>query len=374
MALPYTFQTDWRAIAEAIVHRSLRTQPGERVLLGVDPTYFPELTEHVRIALVEAGAIEVAAFLFNSPALARVRHRARRRDDPAWRAREDAAARALFDLADVFLWMPTSWPYNLWQTEEILTTWPGRSIHFHWIMEDPIDPTLFRLDAAAFQALSEQYVRAVLVDPAELAKPQRRLAAALAGAAVCITDDRGTDLRFSVPSGAHFHFGTGEASREFIASHARAGSARDREVELPAGALRTVDVRDPDGTLAVPGQDFGGRYVGTLRVAFRDGRVTGLTSDHHAEYVQALWAQETGDRDRVAEFSIGVNPELVPQPGIAEIPYYGYGAGVVRVSIGDNWESGGTNRSSFHVWLFLTDATVTAGDRTLVDRGRLTLE
>ncbi|MFQ5946551.1 MAG: hypothetical protein ACE5NC_09945, partial [Anaerolineae bacterium] len=81
--------------------------------------------------------------------------------------------------------------------------------------------------------------------------------------------------------------------------------------------------------------------------------------------------QETGDRDLVGEFNIGVNPELRPLPGIAEVPYYGYGAGVVRVSLGDNFESGGRNRSSFHHWLFLTDATVTANGLTIVKRGEL---
>jgi len=80
-----------------------------------------------------------------------------------------------------------------------------------------------------------------------------------------------------------------------------------------------------------------------------------------------------GDRDRIGEFNLGVNPELRPQPGIAQIPYFGYGAGVVRVSLGDNFESGGRHRSTFHHWLFLTDATVTADGQTLVDQGELVL-
>ena len=37
-----------------IVHESLKTQPGEELIIHADPTYFPALTEQVRIELVEA--------------------------------------------------------------------------------------------------------------------------------------------------------------------------------------------------------------------------------------------------------------------------------------------------------------------------------
>jgi hypothetical protein len=371
MAIPTDFETDWNAVARIIVHQALQTQPGERVLIQADPTYFPELTEQVRMELVRAGAFEVASMEFIPPALEAVRRQHRRREDPAYKRREDELVRQLFELADIFIWLPTSWPYNLWQTEEILATWRGRSVHFHWIMEDVLDPTVCRLDPSAFRALSAQYVRALFIDTKALMATQMRLADQLRGATVRITSPHGTDLSFQVSRDAHFHFGNGDASSAFIATHAKPGCARDREIELPCGALRTVDVINAEGVLAVPEQDFEGRFVGTLRVTFRGGGVVAMTADHHAEWVAALWDQETGDRDRIAEFAVGVNPELRPLPGISEIPYYGYGAGMVRVSLGDNAESGGPNRSSFHIWLFQRDATVTANGRTLVDGGDL---
>jgi leucyl aminopeptidase (aminopeptidase T) len=361
--IPSGFQTDWNRVARLIVHQALRTQPGERVLLHADPTYFPELTEQVRIELTRAGAVEVAAMLLYSPALADVRLRHRRRDDPVLRRQEDEAVRAIFDLADIYIWLPTAWAYNAWQTEQILTTWPGRSIHFHWIM-DVRDPV-------AFRALSEQYVRALFVNYAALAERQRRVVDALRGTSVRLTDDRGTDLRFAIPAHAHFHLGNGDASREFIAAHAKPGSARDREVELPSGAVRTVHVEGPEGQLVVPEQMFAGRYVGALRLEFRGGRLVEIRSDHHSEWLRAAWEQETGDRDLIGEFNVGVNPELRPLPGVTEMSYFGYGDGVLRVSLGDNFESGGSNRSSFHHWLFLTDVSVTAGGRAVVDLGRL---
>jgi hypothetical protein len=68
---------------------------------------------------------------------------------------------------------------------------------------------------------------------------------------------------------------------------------------------------------------------------------------------------------------LGCNPLLTPVPGTAFPPYYGFGAGILRLSLGENRESGGGFRSSLHRWLLFSDATVTADDVLLVDRGRL---
>jgi hypothetical protein len=89
--------------------------------------------------------------------------------------------------------------------------------------------------------------------------------------------------------------------------------------------------------------------------------------------VVEAWARETGDKDRVAELVIGMNPRLPASGPGGRPPYYGYGAGVLRVALGDNWESGGSNRSSMEAWFYLTDATIVAGDTVLVKDGRLVL-
>jgi leucyl aminopeptidase (aminopeptidase T) len=357
------WQGDWAGMARAIVHRALRVEPGERVLIHADPTYFPTLLEQVRIEIHRARAVELAAVMLSPPGLAEARRRLGRREDATLREMEDRAMAEVFALADVFIWLPTRWAYNPGQTEEILAAWPGRAVHFHWIMECA-DPALFR-------RLSDLYAAALDVDGAALTARQERLIEALRDAAVEVTDPRGTRLRFRLP-GAHFHVGNGDASRAFV--HAYARSARDREVELPAGAVRTVDVAGVEGVLVTPPETFGGRPVGSLRVEFREDRIVSIRSERHARWVTAAWETESGDRDRFGELNVGVNPLLRPRPDLPDVvPYYGYGAGVVRVSLGDNSESGGGWRSTYHQWLFLTDATVRADGRTLVEGGELVL-
>jgi hypothetical protein len=63
------------------------------------------------------------------------------------------------------------------------------------------------------------------------------------------------------------------------------------------------------------------------------------------------------------EFALGLNPLLaVPERG-PWIPYYGYGSGVVRLSLGDNTELGGKVGGGYVRWNFFTDVKVTIGDR-----------
>jgi hypothetical protein len=75
---------------------------------------------------------------------------------------------------------------------------------------------------------------------------------------------------------------------------------------------------------------------------------------------------------RFREFALGFNPKLKMKAGNATtLPYYGYGAGVVRMSLGDNTELGGEVSGGFVRWFFFPDATVEVDGRLLTGRGRL---
>jgi len=103
-----------------------------------------------------------------------------------------------------------------------------------------------------------------------------------------------------------------------------------------------VDIAEAEGVLVCEDEAFAGRRVGRLTYWFQANRITKLESEHHNDYVQAMWTLESGDKDRIGEVNLGLNPALQPLPGRHKlIPYFGYGAGVVRISLGDNLESGG---------------------------------
>ena len=69
---------------------------------------------------------------------------------------------------------------------------------------------------------------------------------------------------------------------------------------------------------------------------------------------------------------MGFNPLLaIPQIGPQWIPYYGYGAGVIRLSLGDNSELGGKVGGGYVRWNFFVDATLQVGDEIWIQDGRL---
>lgn len=72
------------------------------------------------------------------------------------------------------------------------------------------------------------------------------------------------------------------------------------------------------------------------------------------------------------ELAVGFNPLLAIPAGEQWIPYYGYGDAVVRLSLGDNTELGGSVGGGYVRWNFFTDATVSVGGEVWVERGRLT--
>jgi hypothetical protein len=193
-----------------------------------------------------------------------------------------------------------------------------------------------------------------------------------------ISSPAGTDLRLRTTT--RFHVNDGDASR---AKAAGARSPRDREEEIPCGAVRTIPVPDSvEGIVALRG-GFGYPTMGYgldidrwldqgLRFYFEAGRIRRVETDGDQASLDRAWAAETGDKDRLGELVLGCNPLLRRIDGLGFPPYHGFGDAVLRLTIGENIESGGRNRSSLHRWLMFFDADIRAGREPIVQNGRLT--
>ena len=64
-------------------------------------------------------------------------------------------------------------------------------------------------------------------------------------------------------------------------------------------------------------------------------------------------------------FALGFNPKLQAPAGSPWVAYYGYGAGMVRLSLGDNSELGGNVRGGAVQWFFFPGAKVTVAGKPL---------
>jgi aminopeptidase len=357
----------------AIIVRALKLGPGERVLIRYDPGYMQDLVLPLRERIREAGAVDLGALEY-------VQNPGRLESYPADEARRRTVAQVqsqafeeLLNTVDVYLWLAASKDRDLYTAEDAaIRKWlqkggTRREIHFHWASGSmgvdglPVEHT---------PDLDSLYRNALDIDYAELSDTQDRAIALLRSGTVHVTTPAGTDLTFSIGD-RPFNKQNGDASIP------RVQSARvfvDREIELPAGVIRVAPMEQSvQGKMVIPEARFGNVVARNLRLQFKDGRITGISADENGREVESQFSKVGDVAYRFREFGLGLNPALLIPPGSPVIPYYGYGAGVVRLSLGDNQELGGAVKGSFVRWFFFPDTTVEVNGRRLVQDGKLLL-
>jgi leucyl aminopeptidase (aminopeptidase T) len=356
--------TNWRVAAAKVVSR-MNLKKGERVLLVGVPGQADALVPLLRDAVRAAGGTDLGAV-------------ADRGAQPTeWSTdftrelakRTGASRDEYLRTVDAAVMMPGPTPDDpvYAAMQRALRSGHGRTVHFHWAgaydeagVLLPTTPDVARV-----------YLRALLeTDYAALAAKQRAFEAAMRGKLVRVTTPLGTDIRFRIGDRP-------VTKQDGDASAARAKLARnliDREVELPAGAIRVAPIESSvEGTIAFPPSMWdGGTRVEGLALTFARGQVTDIRAKTGREAVEhELTAGGAGAR-AFREFALGLNPLLaIPTEGQRWIPYYGYGAGVIRLSLGDNSELGGDVSGGYVRWNFFTDATVAVGSDIWVRDGRL---
>ena len=362
------FSFDWPAVASRLVAQ-LAPQPGEKLLILAHPGMFEDLIPHLRYAIARAGATDVGVVdVLAEPVPQDWDLEAVRRGNA--RARE--AYKTMFAQVDGAIMMPGATPAHpaYAALQDLLKQGHGRTVHFHWVENGSAFP-LPGQPLPGRAVIDAVYQRALLqTDYRALAQVLERFEQALRGGEVRITSPAGTNLRFRI--------GQRPVNRQDgDASAARAARGRvliDREIELPAGAVRVAPLEDSvEGTVAFPPSQWDARPVDGLRLHFERGRVVRVEAAGGGEAVEREMqaAGEAGRRFR--EFALGFNPLLAVPERTPWIPYYGYGAGVVRLSLGDNSELGGEVGGGYVRWNFFTDLTVSVNGQVWVKDGRLTV-
>ena len=370
---------DYSAIAKRLVQQ-LALKPGERVMSIAQPGIFEDLVPYIRYQVMRAGGIDLGVVEV-------LREPVPQSFDAGVMAKGAREARAhykdMFRNVDAAVMMPgatTAHPAYLamqdWLKEDLTEHRGRRTIHFHWVENgsayeiagQPLPPR-FEIDRL--------YQRALLdTDYVALAAAERKFADALRSGEVHITSPSGTDLRFLVGD-RPINLQDGDASQMRAAKGA---VLVDHEIELPAGVVRVAPIEESvNGVIAFPPSQWDGRPVEGLKLQFTAGQVTGLTAMRGADAVDAEM-QRAGKAGRAfREFALGLNPLLAVPGRTPWIPYYGYGSGVVRLSLGDNSELGGkvtgpstgAGDAGYVRWNFFTDLTVTIGNTTWVRSGRI---
>ena len=367
---------DYPAIAKRLVAQ-LALRSGEKVLSLAQPGIMADLLPHLRYEVMRAGGIDLGVVeilpepvpeAFDDAVLAKG-------------ARESRTHyKAMFRDVDAAVMMPGATPAHPayaamqdWLKDDLADHRGRRTIHFHWV-ENGSAYAIAGQPLPIRSAIDALYQRALLqTDYRALAEAERRFAAALRAGDVRITSAAGTDLRFRADD-RPVNLQDGDASQ---ARAARGKVLIDKEIELPAGAIRVAPIEDTvEGVIAFPPSQWDGRPVEGLKLRLSKGRVVDVIAASGKDAVEAEM-RKAGDAGRAfREFALGFNPLLAVPSRAPWIPYYGYGAGVVRLSLGDNSELGGSVVSSapgpaYVRWNFFTDLTVAVGGTVWVRAGIL---
>lgn len=360
---------DYPALVDRLVQQ-MSLQPGEKVLLLSHPEEFQPIIPLLRQAVIRAGGVDLGSWQVATGVPEGL--------DPAAIEKSTAASRAalipLLRNVDVAIMLPGASPRHpeYAAMQDVLKEGRGRTIHFHWTDNEgasaypaPGHPLPSR------EVIDATYQRAVLQsDCKAIGEVQRRFAAALRSGEVRVTNPAGTNLRFRIGD-RPVNFQDGDASG------ARMRDARtliDREIEIPCGAIRVAPLEESvEGTIVFPPGFWSKQRVEGLTVRFSQGRIVDISAKSGQEAVEAELAEGGEGARLLRELVVGFNPELAVPKDSPWIPYYGYGAGVVRLSLGDNSEVGGKVTGGYVRWNLFIDATVTAGGQTWVRDGQLTV-
>ena len=353
---------NWEAIADKVTER-MGLVEGESVLFVGAPGRFDPLIPLLQRRVEDAGGnyLGAVSVLGKSP--------------DGWRTdfSRKAEGKSVKDLEeylqDVDLGVmlpgaiPSHPPYRALQN--LLNEGNGRTIHFHW--EGAYD---FNGNALIVnQDIDAFYEHALLnTDYEQLGSSQRAFEEDMRSSTITVTTPTGTNISFRIGNRP-------VTKQDGDASAKGTDDGRnliDREIELPAGAVRVAPLEESvNGVIAFPDAVWSGELVKGLSIRIEKGIVTEVTAEENGDAASAEMNRAGVAGRSFREFALGMNPKLaIPENG-EWIPYYGYGAGVVRLSLGDNTELGGNVSGGYVRWNFFINATVKVDDDVWVLDGEL---
>jgi aminopeptidase len=203
-----------------------------------------------------------------------------------------------------------------------------------------IYPTQALADAYGLplEVLQQRYWQAVNIDDSALDTVQGQITDQLTGA---------DQVRIMTPLGSDLHLRI--KGRPVY---------QDRE-GLPRGEVYVAPLEDSAEGVAVIDRAFiRGTPVEKLRLTFSQGKVTHIDAPQAAwvSLLEELLAVSSGDKDRIAELGIGLNPGVRELTGDMRLDEKLHGS--AHIAIGMNERFGGRNRSNLHLDMIMLNPSV----------------
>jgi len=209
----------------------------------------------------------------------------------------------------------------------------------------------------------QSFAGAVNVDYNKLRRVGNIVASKLDGKKlVHVYDAKGTALTFSIDKR---YVGVEVGTLEDCFS-----SRKECEVEVPGGEVYVAPIEtSANGVLAV--EEFRDYNIQNLELRLKEGKIVSFKAEKGCDVFRDLLDKAEGDKDRIAEFGIGINY------GMKLIGYRIYeekALGTAHIAIGNNIHLGGVNKASIHWDFVLHNPSIEVDNMLLMGKGKLVCE
>lgn len=237
--------------------------------------------------------------------------------------------------------------------------------HVRWVGIRYPTPKRAKEQEITLEKLKKIILSSLDIDYEELVKKGQRIVKAVSGSKkVHVTSAQGTDIEFQAEN------------RKWIIDDGVIGpediEAGDVGLNLPCGEVFTCPIENSaEGTafFNVP-TNYWGHKISGLKLEFKEGKIVNFDAEEGRKEFQGALDAATGDKDRIAEFAIGLNPKA---DFVNDILIDEKVLGSIHIAIGNNKGPayGGKNDSSIHWDLVMMGPTVAVDGKTIMKDGKL---
>jgi leucyl aminopeptidase (aminopeptidase T) len=205
----------------------------------------------------------------------------------------------------------------------------------------------------------QSFIKAVNVDYEKIRKIGNFVASKLHGKRVVrVYDAKGTNLTFNIDK-RHVRVEVGTLEGCF-------SSGKECEVEVPGGEVYVAPLEtSANGVLVNEFRDYN---IQNLKLYFKEGKVVNFEAKKGSNVFRNLLDKAEGDKDKIAEFGIGINY------GMKLTGYRIYdekALGTAHIAIGNNIHLGGVNKASIHLDFVLNKPSIEVDNVPLMEKGKL---
>lgn len=219
---------------------------------------------------------------------------------------------------------------------------------------------LYNID---FEYFHDMFWKAMNIDYRDLSENARKLREIIRDSSeIHITTEKGTDLHLNI-EGRRISLDDGIIDDEDM-------ETGNRLLNLPTGEVYTTPhENEVQGKVVFDVAFHRGNRMEDIEVEFKNGIAKPIKARKGFSLFEQVLQNATGDRYRIGELGIGLNPEVTRALGFVLTDEKIIGT--IHLAFGENRSYGGKNESDLHWDVLVMEPTMAVDGKLIMDKGKL---